>query len=157
MKYIDLVNLMNGNIIAISSRALEPGDSYEVAKFKIGMRKAFEQYQEKEEGLLKEAGIENAQEFFNKHNMLVAKQNKDSIDEGLIEENKKKIGKFNEMQAKLQKEEVEIEGFKPISFDSWRRLQEANKELKINNFEMLALYEAELEGILWSAPVAEAE
>lgn len=151
MKYIDVINLMNGGIQAISSRTLEIGDAYTVVMFKNAIKTAFNRYQEREEQMLKEAGIKKAQTFFKDHNALLNKKVKDSIDEGLITKNVQMINRFSELQAEAQKQEVNaFKDLSPLSFESWHILQECNKDIKTNGgAELLSVFEVDLEGILW--------
>lgn len=150
MKYSDVINLMNNGIQSISSRTLDIGDAYIVVKFKSAIKKAFEQYREKEEAMFKEAGIDDPQSFFQKHRELKSKVNKDTIDLGLIKENEGKIERFNSLQAIAEKEEVNLELASRLSFDSWRLLVDVNKDIKTNyGAELLSVFEADLEGVLW--------
>lgn len=150
MKYSDVINLMNGGIQAISSRTLGIGDAYIVVKFKSAIKKAFEQYQEEEDALLKEAGITDAKSFFQKHRELVSKRNRDSIDEGVLQQNNEKIERFNSLQAEAQKKEIDLGISDRLTFDAWRSLLEENKDIKTNgNVEILSAFEVDLEGVLW--------
>lgn len=150
MKYSDVINLMNSGIQSISSRTLDIGDAYIVVKFKSAIKKAFEQYREKEEAMFKEAGINDPQSFFQKHRELKGKVNKDVVDLGLIKENEGKIERFNSLQAIAEKENVDLGLTARLNFDSWRLLVDVNKDIKTNyGAELLSVFEADLEGVLW--------
>ena len=63
MKNIDIINLANGGILAITANDLDAAHAYKVIKFKKAVKKAFESIVESEKEILKEAGIEDAQAF----------------------------------------------------------------------------------------------
>ena len=150
MKYSDVINLMNSGIQSISSRTLDIGDAYIVVKFKSAIKKAFEQYREKEDAMFKEAGINDPQSFFQKHRELKNKVNKDAIDTGLINENESKITRFSSLQTIAEKENVDLGLTARLSFDSWRLLVDVNKDIKTDyGAELLSVFEADLEGVLW--------
>jgi len=150
VKISDVIAMVNSGIQSISSRTLDIGDAYIVVKFKSLLKKVFDEYAIEEQSMFKEAGIQDPQSFFQKHRALQSKINKDAIDEGLLADNNSKIERFNALQTEAQKKVVDLGLTNRLSFDSWHRLQDANKDIKTNyGAELLSLFEVDLEGVLW--------
>ena len=144
MKNIDILNLANAGVLAITANNLDAAHAYKVLKFKKAVKKAFESIMESEREILKEAGIEDAAAF--------DKERKELIESGSnkerLEELDKQLSRVIELRGNLYKEEVELD-CKTIPFEQFHLLQRENKDLAnkpLNAFEDL------LEGVLWEAP-----
>lgn len=145
MKTIDILNLTDAGILAITANDLDAAHAYKVLKFKKAVKKAFESIMESEREILKEAGIEDAAAF--------DKERKELIESGSnpkrLEEMNKQLSRLLELRANLYKEEAELEGAKTIPFEQFHALQSENKDL---DHKPLNAFEDLLEGVLWEAP-----
>lgn len=144
MKHIDILNLTNAGVLAITANDLDAAHAYKVLKFKKAVKKAFESIMESEREILKEAGIEDAAAFDKERKELIESgSNKERLDEL-----DKQLSRVIELRGNLYKEEVELD-CKTIPFEQFHLLQRENKDLAnkpLNAFEDL------LEGVLWEAP-----
>lgn len=144
MKTIDILNLTNAGILAITANDLDAAHAYKVLKFKKAVKKAFEGIMESEREILKEAGIEDAVAFDKERKELTVS----ASDKKRLEELNKQLSRVLELRDNLYKEEVELD-CKTIPFEQFHALQQENKDLErkpLNAFEDL------LEGVLWEAP-----
>ena len=144
MKHIDILNLTNAGVLAITANDLDAAHAYKVLKFKKAIKKAFESIMESEREILKESGIEDAVAFDKERKELIESgSNKERLDEL-----NKQLSRVIELRGNLYKEEVELD-CKTIPFEQFHLLQCENKDLAnkpLNAFEDL------LEGVLWEAP-----
>jgi len=144
MKHIDILNLANAGVLAITANNLDAAHAYKVLKFKKAVKKAFESIMESEREILKEAGIEDAAAFDKERKELIESgSNKERLDEL-----DKQLSRVIELRGNLYKEEVELD-CKTIPFEQFHLLQRENREIPgkpLNTFEEV------LEGVLWSAP-----
>lgn len=141
MKNIDIINLANGGILAITANDLDAAHAYKVIKFKKAVKKAFESIVESEKEIIKEAGIEDAQAFDNERKELI----ESGSDSGRLEELNKQFARFIELRNNLYNEEVELD-CKVIPFEQFHALQRENKDLER---KPLNVFEDILEGVLW--------
>lgn len=141
MKNIDIINLANGGILAITANDLDAAHAYKVIKFKKAVKKAFESIVESEKEILKEAGIEDAQAFDKERKELV----KSGSNPERLGEMDKQFSRVLELRSNLYKEDVELD-CKVIPFEQFHALQRENKDLKR---KPLNVFEDILEGVLW--------
>lgn len=144
MKNIDILNLANTGVLAITANDLDAAQAYKVLKFKKAVRKAFEAIIESERDILKEAGIEDGQAFDKERNEL---RENGSNPERLAELDKQ-FSRFMELRNNLYKEDVELD-CKVMPYEQFHILQKENKEVQ---GKPLNVFEDVLEGVLWEAP-----
>lgn len=144
MKNIDILNLANTGVLAITANDLDAAQAYKVLKFKKAVRKAFEAIIESERDILKEAGIEDGQAFDKERNEL---RENGSNPERLAELDKQ-FSRFMELRNNLYKEDVELD-CKAMPYEQFHILQKENKEVQ---GKPLNVFEDVLEGVLWEAP-----
>ena len=154
----DVVTMMNSGIMAISSRALPLNFAYEVTKFKGFIDKAYKAWDEAFQKLPAENEIPDGKAFDKRLNELREKESKkEEMTQAEIKELADLDAKFDRlvaMRKKLNDEEVKVSS-KPMPYETWIELKEANKGIKVGNAECLELVESKLEGILWKAPEEE--
>lgn len=141
MKNIDIINLANTGVLAITANDLDAAQAYKVLKFKKAVRKAFEVIVESERDILKEAGIEDGQAFDKERKELM--ESKSDLER--LEELNKKFERFMELRNNLYQEEVELE-CTVMPFEQFHILQKENKDVQ---GKPLNVFEDVLEGVLW--------
>lgn len=144
MKNIDILNLANTGVLAITANDLDAAQAYKVLKFKKAVRKAFEAIIESERDILKEAGIEDGQAFDKERNEL---RENGSNPERLAELDKQ-FSRFMDLRNNLYKEDVELD-CKVMPYEQFHILQKENKEVQ---GKPLNVFEDVLEGVLWEEP-----
>lgn len=147
MKNIDILNLANTGVLAITANDLDAAQAYKVLKFKKAVRKAFESIIESEKDILKEAGIEDGQAFDKERNEL---RENGSNPERLAELDKQ-FSRFMELRNNLYKEDVELD-CKVMPYEQFHVLQKENKDVQ---GKPLNVFEDMLEGVLWEEPESE--
>ena len=151
MKYFEINELVNANIMGLTSHSLTATAAYAVTQFKREIKRLMEELQSKNEGLVKEVEIEDGQSFDTRRKELADKTDRTKEEEKELEGMDKKMNRLVELRTVLYNEECEVK-CKPMSFDDWRALKEENKEIKIGNYELLEVWELNLEGVMWKAP-----
>lgn len=151
MKNFEINELVNANIMGLTSHTLTATAAYAVTQFKRELRRLMEELQSENQGLVKEVEIEDGQAFDTRHKELTDKTDRTKEEEKELEGMEKKLNRLVELRGVLYNKEVEVK-CKPMSFDDWRALKEENKELKIGNYELLEVWELNLEGVMWKAP-----
>ena len=144
MKNIDILNLANTGVLAITANDLDAAQAYKVLKFKKAVRKAFEAIIESERDILKEAGIEDGQAFDKERNEL---RENGSNPERLAELDKQ-FSRFMELRNNLYKEDAELD-CKVMPYEKFHILQKENKDVQ---GKPLNVFEDVLEGVLWEEP-----
>lgn len=144
MKNIDILNLANTGVLAITANDLDAAQAYKVLKFKKAVRKAFEAIIESEKDILKEAGIEDGQAFDKERNEL---RENGSNPERLAELDKQ-FSRFMELRNNLYKEDAELD-CKVMPYEQFHVLQKENKDIQN---KPLNIFEDVLEGVLWEEP-----
>lgn len=147
----DIKAMFEGGMMGISSRTLDLAHAYKVVSFKTKLKNAYHEFNDRKEQLAKEVGIEDGNLFAKRLNELTAKNQRTEAEEQEFKEMIVKNDKFDGLFGKLLEDYIDIEP-KVMPYEEWRKLQEENKELKFNRFELLAQFENTLEGILWAAP-----
>lgn len=147
MKNIDILNLANAGVLAISANDLDAAQAYKVMKFKRAIRKAFESLSDAEKELLKEVGIEDGSAFDKE----LARLRKDDSEQEKRKELEQKLSRYLSLRDALFEEEVTLD-CKTIPFEQFHILQRENKDI---NGKPLNLFEDILEGVLWIEPESE--
>lgn len=144
MKNIEILNLANAGVLAITANDLDAAHAYKVLKFKKAVKKAFESILEAEKDIIKEAGIEDAQAFDKERKELMeSKANPERL-----EELNKQFCRFMELRNNLYGEEVSLD-CKTLPFEQFHILQKENKGIQD---KPLNIFEDALEGVLWEEP-----
>ena len=149
-----IISLVNLGISATTEHDVPVKDAYKAYAFRHAVEKAHKDLEDKRQGLIKSAGIEDGQKFdermkelrkLKKENNLSEEEQKEFAD---MEE---KLNKFNELYNELLSDESEIGNIKVMSYESYHALAKENrgKDGKPDIFSLLA---GELEGVLWEAP-----
>lgn len=147
MKNIDIFNLANAGVLAISANDLDSAHAYKVMKFKRAIRKAFESLAEAEKDLLKEAGIEDGAAFDKE----LARLRKDNSEPERLAEMEQELSRYLSLREALYDEEVTLD-CKTIPFEQFHILQKENKDI---NGKPLNIFDDILEGVLWVEPESE--
>lgn len=141
---------MDAGFAAVTTHALNAQDAYKVYKLKKAMLTAGKAIMASEDAFFKEAGIDDMRTF---NNRLAELRRKGPSEELAREEDK--LRRYNELRQVMMDEEADIPEIKPIPYESWRKLQEENRNKMINGKETDILsgdIEMLLEGALWAAP-----
>lgn len=152
-----ILSLINLGISATTEHDVPVKDAYKAYAFRHAIEKANKDLEDKRQGLVKSAGIEDGQKFDERMKELrkLEKESKLSGKEKEeLSEMTGKLEKFNELYTELLNDESEIGDIKVMSYESYHALAKENrgKEGKPDIFSILA---GELEGILWEAPKEE--
>ncbi len=154
--------LFKNGMMNITAHTLDAAHAYKVVKFKSILKNVMNNIGEMEKSFSKELGIDDA--FINRINDLLSKDEKD-----LTKKEKEELAglreidnKFGEMRKAMLQEEADLSEAKTMPYEEWKKLQDENKDQQlsyrdnlgqiINQRELLMVFEAELEGILWKAP-----
>ena len=147
MKNINIINLLNNNILAITANDLDAAQAYKVLKFKRAVKKADDDITEAEKALIKEVGIEDPEAFDKER----AELRKSGDNPERLAELDKQGSRFFELRGNLYNEDVKLD-VKAIPYEQFHILQKENENIKgrpLNSFEEL------LENVLWVAPEGE--
>lgn len=149
-----IISLVNLGISATTEHDVPVKDAYKAYAFRHAIEKAHKDLEDKRQGLVKSAGIEDGQKFDDRMKELrkLKKENNLSEEEQKeFSEMEEKLNKFNGLYNELLSDESEIGNIKVMAYESYHALAKENrsKEGKPDIFSILA---GELEGILWEAP-----
>jgi hypothetical protein len=149
-----IISLVNLGISDTTEHDVPVKDAYKAYAFRHAIEKANKDLEDKRQGLVKSAGIEDGQKFDERMKELrkLKKENDLSEDEQKeFAEMEEKLNKFNELYNELLADESEIGNIKVMAYESYHALAKENrgKEGKPDIFSLMA---GELEGVLWEAP-----
>ena len=149
-----IISLVNLGISATTEHDVPVKDAYKAYAFRHAIEKANKDLDEKRQGLVKSAGIEDGQKFDERMKELRKKGELTEEEKGELAEMTGKLNKFNELYNELLNDESELEGVKVMAYESYHALAKENrgKDGKPDIFSLLA---GELEGVLWEAPKEE--
>ena len=149
-----IISLVNLGISATTEHDVPVKDAYKAYAFRHAVEKANKDLEDKRQGLVKSAGIEDGQKFDERMKELRKKDNLTEEEKGELAEMEGKLKKFNDLYNELLSDETELEGVKVMAYESYHALAKENrgKEGKPDIFSLLA---GELEGVLWEAPKEE--
>lgn len=154
MKKGDIVFLLDGGILSITSHTLSTAHAYKVYKFRKAIDTCVNDIAINEQGLMLECGISDPSEFDRQREAL----RKSGKDPDTLAKMNEQLTRFINMRGRLYAEDVTLEGVKTIPYDEWRKLQEENKAVDHHGKKVDILSgkaEMILEGILWEAPSEE--
>ena len=132
-------------------------DAYKAYAFRHAVEKANKDLEDKRQGLVKSAGIEDGQKFDERMKELrkPEKENKLSDKEKKeLAEMTEKFNKFQELYTELLNDESEIGDIKVMSYESYHALAKENRG-KEGKPDIFSILQSELEGKLWEAPKEE--
>ncbi len=152
MKKQTIIVLANAGIAAMTNHSLDTAQAYKVVKFRKAFNAALDAIAEDQKALLKESGIGEDTQSFNKEMDELRKANRTPEQEAKLKEMEAQLKRYNEMNGELIKEEVTLD-CKAMPYEDWRKLQNENKEVGDKKVDLLSGYvEDVLEGVLWVAP-----
>lgn len=146
-----IISLVNLGISATTEHDVPVKDAYKAYAFRHAIEKANKDLDEKRQGLVKSAGIEDGQKFDERMKELRKIDKPTEAEAKELAEMTGKLKKFNDLYTELLNDESEIGNIKVMSYESYHALAKENrgKEGKPDIFSLLA---GELEGVLWEAP-----
>lgn len=146
-----IISLVNLGISATTEHDVPVKDAYKAYAFRHAIEKANKDLDEKRQGLVKSAGIEDGQKFDERMKELRKLDKPTEEEKKELAEMTGKLNKFNELYNELLSDETELEGVKVMAYESYHALAKENrgKDGKPDIFSLLA---GELEGVLWEAP-----
>ena len=128
--------------------------AYKSYAFRHAVEKAGKAIDEKRQGLIKTAGIEDGQKFDERIKELRKLDKPTEKEKKELAEMTEKLNKFNELYNELLKDESEIGNIKVMSYESYHALAKENRG-KENKPDIFSIMQGELEGVLWEAPKEE--
>ena len=149
MQNSDIITLIHNGLMAITTHSLDAADAYQVYKFKKLVLDAYTTINTDEQELLKECDIEDADTF----NIELEQARISDLEK--FEELAKKLQKFNGLRQSLYNEPVNVETIKPLSYESWKKLQDENAQVAFRDKKIDVFsgpIEYILENILWVSP-----
>lgn len=158
--------LVENGISNTTNHEVPVKDAYKAFKFRDAVVKAAKELAEKRDGIVKEAGIEDAAKFDERRKELAAITNPNDEQKKEISEMNDKFDKFRCLFNELMNDETDLPGIKLMSFDSFHALAKENRNTRIQimgsdknpssvTVDFYEIFMGELEGILWEAPTEE--
>ncbi|MBO7510242.1 MAG: hypothetical protein J6T35_03580 [Bacteroidales bacterium] len=155
MKKSEIILLANAGIQSITNHSLDTAQAYKVVKFRKAFNAALDAIAEDQKALLKESGIGEDTQSFNKEMDELRKANRTPEQEAKLKEMEAQLKRYNEMNGELLKEEVTLDT-KTMPYEAWHTLQNENKAVGEPKRDLLSGFvEDLLEGVLWVAPEEE--
>lgn len=160
MKNYEVITLVNAGVLQTTAHDVAPAHAYKLYKLKKALEKALAAIQESEKGLVKDAGIEDAQAFDDRGRELAKMKPEELTEEQKAEkrEREAKLSKMGELRRALYEDEAALEGLKTVPYDVWFALQKENRAVKAGGQEtdvLTGAVESILEGVFWEAPKEE--
>ena len=149
-----IISLVNLGISATTEHDVPVKDAYKAYAFRHAIEKANKDLEDKRQGLVKSAGIEDGQKFDERMKELRKKGELTEKEKGELAEMTGKLNKFNELYNELLNDESEIGNIKVMSYESYHALAKENRG-KEGKPDIFSLLQGELEGMLWEAPKEE--
>ena len=152
-----IVSLINLGVSATTEHDVPVKDAYKAYAFRHAIEKANKDLEDKRQGLVKSAGIEDGQKFDERMKELrkIEKEGKLSDKEKKeLAEMEEKLKKFQELYTELLNDESEIGDIKVMSYESYHALAKENRG-KEGKPDIFSIMQSELEGKLWEAPKEE--
>lgn len=149
-------------------------DAYKAFRFRGAVKKAAAEIEKKREELVKEAGIEDGNEFDAKLKELRAVAEPTEEQKNELAELEGKFRKFQDLWKELMDDETELDGVKTMSYESFHALSKENRNTRVSVptgekgkdglpkfaiafVDVFDQFAGDLEGILWYAPKDEEE
>lgn len=149
--FADIKVMFEGGMMGLTARTLDVAHAYKVSSFKTKLKNAYQEMENRHLQLVKDAGIEDGNAFDKRLRELSVIKERTENEEQEFKDMVAKNESLRGMYGQLLQDHYEIEP-KVMPFGEWMKLQEANKDIKFGNCEILAQFETLLEGILWTAP-----
>ena len=146
-----IISLVNLGISTTTEHDVPVKDAYKAYAFRHAIEKANKDLDEKRQGLVKSAGIEDGQKFDERMKELRKKGELTEEEKGELAKMEGKLKKFNELYNELLNDETELEGVKVMAYESYHALAKENRG-KEGKPDIFSILQGELEGILWEAP-----
>lgn len=146
-----IISLMNLGISATTEHDVPVKDAYKAYAFRHAIEKANKDLDEKRQGLVKSAGIEDGQKFDERMKELNKKDKLTEAEKKELTDMEGKLKKFNDLYNELLSDETELESVKVMSYESYHALAKENRG-KEGKPDIFSILQGELEGILWEAP-----
>ena len=146
-----IISLMNMGISATTEHDVPVKDAYKAYAFRHAIEKANKDLEDKRQGLVKSAGIEDGQKFDERMKELRKKGELTEEEKKELAEMERKLKKFNDLYNELLNDESEIGSIKVMSYESYHALAKENRS-KDGKPDIFSLLAGELEGVLWEAP-----
>jgi predicted transcriptional regulator len=146
-----IISLVNLGISATTEHDVPIKDAYKAYAFRHAIEKANKDLEDKRQGLVKSAGIEDGQKFDERMKELRKKGELTEEEKKELSEMTEKLNKFNELYKELLADETELEGVKVMAYESYHALAKENRG-KEGKPDIFSILQGELEGILWEAP-----
>lgn len=149
-----IISLVNLGISATTEHDVPVKDAYKAYAFRHAIEKAHKDLEDKRQGLVKSAGIEDGQKFDERMKELRKKGELTEEEKGELAEMEGKLKKFNDLYNELLNDESEIGNIKAMAYESYHALAKENRG-KEGKPDIFSILQGELEGILWEAPKEE--
>lgn len=148
MKKADILSLVQGGILDITTRTLATDVAFTIYKFRKAVRAAHEGLSSELQDLLAEIGVEDASAFDARKTELAGKAELTVDEQHEFIDMAAKLERYVEMRKVLLTEETELPAARLISWEDWHQLQVENKDCGA----LTGYAEELLEGILWAEP-----
>lgn len=160
-KFKDIITMANVGLMKATSHTLSVQGAYTLTRLKSEVSRLTNDYQQRDNALPKEVGIEDAKAFDARQEELNKKGKRTEEEEKEWEDNTEKLARLMGLRETLQNDEVTI-NCRPMSYEDWHHLKQENKELMVSFFdnqgkevdkrELFDFIEILGEGVLWKAP-----
>ena len=151
MKILDIVVIKNSGFSNITCKNLSDSSRYKVLKFKNIIDKAFENIQGLEKCLLESNNIQDMQEFESNLKKLEDNKSRTKEEEKKYKEMVEQRDSYLNVRMEMLKDEYELTGIKPISYEEWFELRKENRPT--DGKEIITNYiEDALKGVFWVEP-----
>jgi len=149
-----ILSLINLGIQGTTEHDVPVKDAYKAYAFRHAIEKAGKAIDEKRQGLVKSAGIEDGQKFDERMKELRKIEKPTEEQKKELSGMQEKLDKFQSLYNELLNDESELEGVKTMSYESYHALAKENRG-KDNKPDIFSIMQADLEGKLWEAPKEE--
>ena len=149
-----IVSLINLGVSATTEHDVPVKDAYKAYAFRHAIEKSHKEFEDKRQGLVKSAGIEDGQKFDDRMKELRKLDKLSDKEKKELAEMEEKLKKFQELYTELLNDESEIGDIKVMSYESYHALAKENRG-KEGKPDIFSIMQSELEGKLWEAPKEE--
>lgn len=160
-KFQDIITVANVGLMKATSHTLSVQGAYTLTRLKAEVSRLTNEYNQRNELLPKEVGIEDTKAFDARQEELNKKEKKTKEEQKEWEDNNEKISRLIGLRNTLRNDEVTI-NCRPMSYEDWFKLKQENKELMVSFFdnqgkeidkrELFDFIEILGEDVLWKAP-----
>ena len=146
-----IVSLINLGISETTEHDVPVKDAYKAYAFRHAIEKSHKEFEEKRQGLVKSAGIEDGQKFDERMKELRKLDKPTEKEKKELAEMQERLNKFQELYTELLNDESEIGDIKVMAYESYHALAKENRG-KEGKPDIFSIMQSELEGKLWEAP-----